>query len=151
MSKQNQALTLPVIPLPTFDRKIINWRAFIDAFDALIHINAELNEVQKLIYLKQSLKNEPHELINSLDTVCANYPIARELLTKKYDNTRKIINDHVIQILNLPSTQKESSSTLNELIIDLQTNLNCLKSLEHRQMGCITRTNYFAKTRPHNN
>lgn len=84
VTNRNGCVKLPVIPLSIFDGKLANWRAFYDAFDALIHFNSYLTDGQKLTYLKQSLKGEPHDLINSLDTITANYKIARDLLFKRY-------------------------------------------------------------------
>lgn len=132
-ASQNHAkpfIKLPTINLPTFEGSFTTWRSFRDSFITLIHLNEELNGVQKLAYLKSALKGEPHTLITTLDTTELNYDIAWKLLNKRYDNKRRIINNHVQNILNISPITKEAPIQLRQLINVLQTQINCLKSLK---------------------
>lgn len=122
-------IKLPSINLPNFDGNYTQWRSFHDAFNSLIHVNTDLSPVEKLTYLKSSLKGEPYTLISSLDTTDLNYSVAWDVLLKRYDNKRRIINSHVQNILNIPISNRETSNSLREIANTLQTNLNCLRSL----------------------
>ncbi|KAK9739455.1 Protein of unknown function (DUF1759) [Popillia japonica] len=128
---------LPTITLPTFDGTFTLWREFYDAFTALIHSNNSLSDVQKLSYLKSSLKNEPvknepADLIRSYDTTSENYTIAWTALQKRYDNKRRIITDHVQNLLEIPKINKESHAALRQLINQTENHIQCLKSIKNR-------------------
>lgn len=124
------AIKLPSINLPQFDGIYTNWLPFFDAFKSLIHSNNDLSEVEKLTYLKSSLKGEPFQLISTLETTSNNYQIAVDLLKERYDNRRRIINNHVHAILNTQIISRESAAQLKDLINTVQTHVNCLNSLD---------------------
>lgn len=128
-NSNKQRIKLPTINLPSFDGAFTLWREFYDAFSTLIHNNEDLNAVQKLTYLRASLKGEPAGLLRSLDTTEANYEIAWSLLKKRYDNKRRIVSNHVQALLEIPSMFKESHVTLRQLINLTQNHIQCLKSL----------------------
>ena len=50
---------LPKISIPTFDGKILSWRSFWEQFDATIHSKAGSNDIEKLTYLQDALKDSP--------------------------------------------------------------------------------------------
>lgn len=81
-TNQNVKIKLPTIKLPTFDGTFTLWREYSDAFNALIHSNDSLSDVQKLSYLKSSLKDEPADLLRSYETTSENYTIAWTALQK---------------------------------------------------------------------
>ncbi|XP_031334970.1 uncharacterized protein LOC116164867 [Photinus pyralis] len=126
--RKSTRVKLPTIQLPTFDGSFTLWREFYDSFNALIHTNSELSDVQKLTYLKASLKGEPAGLISSLQTTHENYPIAWALLQKRYDNKRRIVNNHINCMMEMPTMTRESCESLKQ-IINIQSHVQCLRSL----------------------
>lgn len=110
------SIKLPTIKLPVFDGTFTTWRSFLDAFNTLINANPELTDTQRLIYLKSTVTGEPHELISSLETTDVNYKIALGILKKRYDNKRRIVNNHVLSILNIQPITRESANHLKQLI-----------------------------------
>ncbi|XP_031348317.1 uncharacterized protein LOC116174520 [Photinus pyralis] len=120
---------LPKLTIPSFDGSFINWRTFHDTFVTIIHNNSDLTDVQKLCYLRSALKNEPANLISSLDTSDTNYSIAWKLLQERYNNKRRIIYNHVREILDVSNVSKGSHVTLRHLIDTIQKHLNCLKAM----------------------
>lgn len=53
-------INLPSINIPSFNGKHSEWNSFRNLFDAIVHNNEGLSDVQKFTYyLKSSLKNEP--------------------------------------------------------------------------------------------
>lgn len=122
-------IKLPVIALPSFDGTFTLWREFFDAFNSLIHKNNELSDVQKLSYLRASLSGEPAGLLRPLETTNQNYQIAWSMLQKRYNNKRRIVNNHVEAILAIPSVSRDSYAALKQLINTLQNHIHCLKSL----------------------
>lgn len=122
-------IKLPAINLPTFDGTFSAWRSFYDYFTSIIHSNSDLNNIQKLTYLKSSLKGEPFNLVATLETIDSNYILAWELLKKRYDNKRRIITNHVQNILNINSVTRDSAIGLRQFINTIQTQVNCLRAL----------------------
>lgn len=96
----NQNIKLPTIELPTFSGNFTDWRPFEDTFVALIHKNESLNDVQKLCYLKSSLKGDAAHVIQSLETIESNYVVAWKLLVDRYSHQRRIIYSHINSLLN---------------------------------------------------
>ena len=58
-SSMNSASILGVklskLEVPTFDRDIMNWEAFWEHFNALIHSKMQVDDAEKLTYLRQAL------------------------------------------------------------------------------------------------
>ncbi|XP_072400337.1 uncharacterized protein [Diabrotica undecimpunctata] len=63
----NHHIRLPEIKIPHFDGNIANWPSFIEMFTKLIVDDLNLSDIEKLIYLKSILKNEPLQLIENLE------------------------------------------------------------------------------------
>ncbi|XP_055622508.1 uncharacterized protein LOC129766079 [Toxorhynchites rutilus septentrionalis] len=72
-----------------------DWLAFHDTFEALIHNNSEVVEVQKLHYLKAALKGEAAQLIESIGISSANYRLAWEAFVNRYANEYLLKKRHL--------------------------------------------------------
>lgn len=70
------SVKLPTITLPTFNGQYSQWMQFKDAFLSLIDNNPTLSEIQKLQYLRGTLKNEALQFIEGLETTAENYSTA---------------------------------------------------------------------------
>lgn len=88
------SIRLPPLNLPHFSGNYDTYIAFRDGFMSLVHNNNNLTNVQKLHYLRSCLKNEAFQLIEAFK-ITDNYSIAWDLIKKRYDNKRIIINNHV--------------------------------------------------------
>lgn len=92
---------LPVIEIPSFNGKLTKWRPFINSFNALIHCNNSLSNIQKFCYMKSALTGDALSIINSLETTVENYNIAYDLLNNRFDHKRRIIYSHANEIIHL--------------------------------------------------
>ena len=62
---------MPKISIPTFDGKILSWKSFWEQFDATIHSKAGLNDIEKLTYIQDALKDSPARfMIQGLCILC---------------------------------------------------------------------------------
>lgn len=104
---------------------------FHDTFRSLIHNNSSLDAIQKFYYLKSCLKDEPANVIKSLEVSASNYEVAWSLLNDRCENKRLITNNHIKSILDLAIIAKESSTALRSLSDELNKNIRCLKALGH--------------------
>lgn len=94
---------LPTLQLPSFAGAMDEWVGFINLFDSLVDARSDLSGAQKLAYLMSCLSGEARGLVQHLRISDEGYQISRELLIKRYQNTRRLADVHVDQILSLPS------------------------------------------------
>ncbi|KAJ8976397.1 hypothetical protein NQ317_003947 [Molorchus minor] len=116
---------LPSLSIPSFGGKLEEWKSFIDLFNALIDNNSQLTNVQKFVYLKSALSNEPLNLIDKLQLTNENYTVALNILNERYDNKLVIINNHIRNLLEVPPVNRN----LREFITHTKQHLNSLESL----------------------
>lgn len=93
------------------------------------------------------MKGNAARVIESLETTESNYLITWELLKKRYDNTRVIMNNHVQAIFELPSINKESSVNLRNLLDGVLRHVTALKVLEQPTSHWDTLLIYLINTK----
>lgn len=133
---------LPELGLPSFVGKYEAWYSFWDIFSSVVHNRSDLNEIDKFLYLKICCKDDALRLIDSLDVTANNYSIAIELLQKRYENKRAIVNYHINNMLfNLPHVSRESPIHIRKLLDETHQHISALKKLslpvEHWDMLLI--------------
>jgi hypothetical protein len=107
---------------------VIEWPPLWDSWQINYDSNADLNEVQKLEYLKQCLKGQALETVKHLVLIGSNYQIAMDTLEKKYADKRKIIARHFDAIVAIPSIRTESAAQLRKMSETFSVNLLGLKN-----------------------
>lgn len=120
---------LPKIVLPSFDGNLKSWQTFRDMFDSLIHNNNSLENVQKFQYLLSALSGPPLGIISSLPLNNNNYPIAYELLIKRYQNKRLLASEHWHAIQNSSAITTDAPEMLQKTLDVFQKNLAALDAL----------------------
>jgi hypothetical protein len=94
-----------------------------------VHKDVRLGAVQKLFYLKGCLKNiSLFAEISSLELTEDNYDLAWELLVNRYENRKTLVNQHIKAIFNLSKVDRNSASSLRQLIDNISKHIHCLKS-----------------------
>lgn len=94
-------LQLPKMRFPTFDRSYDNWIAFNNLFTAMVHNNTAIDEIHKLQYLKGCLTGDALNVKN-LEVTESNYSIARALLIKRFQHTRRLVNNYLKKLFDYP-------------------------------------------------
>ena len=56
-SLNNKGIKLPKLDVPTFDGNILNWKCFWEQFCISVHDRSNLSEAEKLVYLRNALKD----------------------------------------------------------------------------------------------
>ena len=80
----SSGVRLPKISIPTFDDKIVSWKRFWEEFDATIHTKAGLNDIEKLTYLQDAIKDSPARfMIQGLTRTSKNYEEAVKCLKEQ--------------------------------------------------------------------
>ncbi|CAG7832883.1 unnamed protein product, partial [Allacma fusca] len=102
------------------------WLSFYDLFKANIHANKKLEDVQKLQYLKSSVKGEAEKLLSTVQVIGTNYSTALQILEERYQNEREIVFDHIKRLVTQPNVNADSAKSLRDLV---DTTSQCIGAL----------------------
>ncbi|XP_071582337.1 uncharacterized protein [Temnothorax nylanderi] len=106
---------LPRINLPTFSGEFSEWKAFRDQFKSLVIGNADLANVNRMQYLHSCVKGDARAVIQNLALTDANFKVAWNLLTVRYDNQRRLVHEHIHALHTLPQANIDSATALTAL------------------------------------
>ncbi|XP_026746171.1 uncharacterized protein LOC113507515 isoform X3 [Trichoplusia ni] len=126
---KHTSVRLPKIDLPKFSGSYHDWLEFRDTFISIIHNNEGIDNINKLHYLRASLKGSASLIIDNLDFRSDNYDAAWKLLCSRYDNKRLLVNNHVQAIFSVQNITKESSKSLRHIVDTTNKNLRALFTL----------------------
>ena len=112
-------LRLPEIKLPEFSGEQSEFMTFWNKFTTTVH-DKPIPDAQKMEYLVSSLQGPPLRLISHLIISGANYQVARQLLTEKYENTRKTVFSLIQRLCEQPAVTR---STQLEQMLDVTTGI----------------------------
>ncbi|XP_050305592.1 uncharacterized protein LOC126742831 [Anthonomus grandis grandis] len=129
-SSSNQShVTLPKLEIPSFSGNITQFATFKDMFNALIHNNSTLRNIEKFNYLLNFLRGQPLTLIQKLPMTDVNYTTAYEMLVKRYENPRLVAATHWAAIENTTKLTTENPAELRQLLDTFSDNLAALGNL----------------------
>ena len=113
-------LLLPKNEIPKFEGDFSKFNLFMKNFRNIIEINLE-NDDEKLIYLINSLKGEPKNLISScMNMRVGGYNRALNLLDRKYNNKEIIISKQIDKLLNFPDIKDNNIKVLDSFLNELE-------------------------------
>lgn len=119
-----QGMRLPELKLPEFDGNPAEWSGFHDLFMSMIHDNTSLSNIQKLHYLRASLKGDAARIIHSLPIASTSYGVAWKLVTDRYENKYFLVKQHIAALFSIPPLRKESPTGLSELADEFEKHVN---------------------------
>lgn len=119
---------LPTIKIPNFDGTYFKWLEFRDTFTSLVHKNPKIKNIHKYYYLNSYLEGEAARVISNLEVTDDNYTQAWEILYKRYNNKRQLVNNHLKSLLSV-ETVRETEKSLRFIIDHITKNLRALKTL----------------------
>ena len=129
-ASNNVNARLPKLELPKFNGDVTKWQTFWDKFNAIVHQNSDISDINKFTYLQSLLKEEALSCISGLSLTTENYASAREILQKRFGSKERIIAGHVQTLLGM-STHKtaHTSEELWHLYDRVQINVRSLENL----------------------
>ncbi|XP_063981496.1 uncharacterized protein LOC135164771 [Diachasmimorpha longicaudata] len=120
---------LPEIALPKYSGVFSEWRSFRDLFSSLVGSNPDIPNVEKMHYLRTSLKDEPARIISNIAISDDSFASAWELLLTRYENKRLLVSAQLERLLNPPGMTAHSARELNTLLTTVAEALNALEAL----------------------
>ena len=77
---------LPKLEVLTFDGNVMNWASFWERFNALIHSKKQVDDTEKLTYLRQALMDgTARHVIEGQSQTAKNYVEVVKCLQERYD------------------------------------------------------------------
>lgn len=120
---------LPELSLPTFKGDYLAWPAYSELFTALISSSKQLTDIEKLQYLRSSLKGEPAQKVEALPLKGASFKLAWNLLSERYQNKRILIQSQLDKLFSAQSVLTKSAAALAQLISTVEEAHTSLISL----------------------
>lgn len=116
-------IKLPTLELPKFTGDLSEWLPYRDMFVATVASNSHLTGTEKLIHLKRSLHGEAARVIETLQLTEANYQIAWDALTSRYQNPRELIFSAMKKVLNQKEVTPNSAASIRQLVDITKSNI----------------------------
>ena len=121
---------LPKLTLRAFDGDLTSWTTFWDSYEAAVHKNPDLSEIDKFTYLKTLVEKSAREAINGLTLTAANYHEAVSILEKRFGNKQTIISKHMDMLLNIEAvTSQHNVIGLRRMYDRVQSHIRGLRAL----------------------
>ncbi|XP_062535225.1 uncharacterized protein LOC134204419 [Armigeres subalbatus] len=116
-------IKLPEVKLPTFSGCVSEWITFRDTFKSLIDSNPQLSPIDKLSYLVASLSKDARKVVESVEHTAANYPVAWNLLEKRFDNKKLVVRTLIDALFSIEPLKRKCYESLMHLVDDFERNL----------------------------
>ena len=132
-------MKLPKLELPKFDGDVLKFQNFWDLFEAAVHDNDNVPDVQKFTYLRSALEGVAYHTIEGFEVTSANYHHAVDALKHRFGRKRIIISSLVKSIVQLEPRSNEGVASLRDLHDTLKNRIRALQALGERPMthSCI--------------
>ncbi|KMQ83055.1 hypothetical protein RF55_21065, partial [Lasius niger] len=128
--------TLPRIQLPSFSGKYEEWPAFRDLFRSLITTDPSVSGVERLHYLRTSVKGEAEQLIRNLPTTGDNFERAWSMLADHYENKRLLVRSCFSAFTATPRMKNESAEDLKRIFHGMLSTVGTLEGIGRPISDC---------------
>jgi Pao retrotransposon peptidase/Family of unknown function (DUF5641)/Protein of unknown function (DUF1759)/Putative peptidase (DUF1758)/Integrase zinc binding domain/Integrase core domain len=119
-------IRLPEISLVNFDGNPTEWFNYKESFCSLVKNNQDLDDVQRLLYLKKTLIGAATKVQSSVDT----FESLWEAVCKRFELPRIIVNQHIEELLAFKPLREESAIDLRRLLDLVVKNLRALDKMD---------------------
>ena len=123
------SVRLPKFEIPSFSGEKLKWTEFWDSFEAAVHLNMSLSDVEKLNYLISKLKGEAKSSVSGILLSNENYQVAVELLKERYGDKQAVVTSHYTEMINLKQAPNNPKGLPN-LYNQVEQHLRSLKALD---------------------
>ena len=139
-SSSGQNCKLPKLELPMFDGDPLQWQGFFEQFNASIHNNEQLTDIDRFSYLKRYLKGRAFDVVSGLSLNSANYKEAIALLKERFGDPQVLITAHMESLLKIRRLRSSDDvEGLRKLYGEIEKCVRNLRSLkvETSTYGCL--------------
>lgn len=126
---RSSQVKLPKITIPIFSGKYTEWTSFRDLFTSLVHKNKDIDDVQKLHYLKAHLTGEAEQLLRHMPITSESYSKCWTQLEGRYANKQYLSNCILKRFVSQKPLLTESATDIKNLLDCTTETLGALSSL----------------------
>ena len=101
VEKSSGRVKLPRFEIKKFNGDPTRWKSFIESFDAAVHANEALTDIEKMNFLVNYVEDEAENVIKGLMLSNDNYSVAKTMLEERYGDPQRLITAHMGKLLNL--------------------------------------------------
>ena len=123
-----KTVELPKLQLKKYGGDPVNFIEFWDTFRSTIHENKVLSNVQKLTYLKETVKDKDLSAISGLEVSDANYAVALTILDDRFGNKQSQVDAHYVALTDLPGATHQTQS-LRKLYDGIESHMRSLTAI----------------------
>ena len=131
VEKSNGRVKLPRFEIKKFSGDPTGWMSFIESFDAAVHSNVDLTDIEKMNFLVNHVEGEAENVIKGLLLSNDNYSVAKKMLHDRYGDPQMLITAHMAKLLSLDTIDDISDiKGLRRLYNEVETQVRSLASLK---------------------
>ncbi|XP_024884226.1 uncharacterized protein LOC112462587 [Temnothorax curvispinosus] len=120
---------LPRINLPQFSGVIEDWLSFRDLFLSVINRHHTITDVEKLHYLRTSLRGKAAKLVRNIPLIHGNFERAWATLREFYENQRVLVRSNFSAFTALAKMKSESAIELRRIFHGMTNTVNAQENL----------------------
>ncbi|XP_036142860.1 uncharacterized protein LOC118645588 [Monomorium pharaonis] len=120
---------LPRINLPQFSGAVEDWFSFRALFLSVINKQSTISNVEKLHYLRTSLRGEADKLVRDLPVTGDNFERAWNTLSEYYENKRVLARANFASFTALPKLKSELAGELRRIFQGMTSTVNTQESI----------------------
>ena len=106
------------------------WKSFIESFNAAIHNNDELTDIERMNFLVNHVEGEAEAVIKGFMLTNDNYMIAKRMLEDRFGDPQVLISSHMSKLLTLDAiTDMGDVKGLRRLFDNVETQVRSLSGL----------------------
>ena len=128
--RSHSLLSLPKVPLPTFDGNQQNWDTFKELFKARVVDDDDIPAALKLQHLLSSLQGDAARRFGNLQLTSANFQVAWDTLSRRYDNRRIRLSTHLSRLISAPAVNNKVTGEITRLLDTFEESIRALRGLE---------------------
>ena len=121
-------INLPKLQIQPFDGNPLEWLTFWDSYSNAVHNNHELNNIDKMNYLKGLITCNAARAIAGLPMTSQNYEKAIEMLKERFGRKQVLINAHM-ESLSKISAPSADVQQLRKFHDSCESNIRALETL----------------------
>ena len=121
-------INLPKLHIQPFDGNPLEWLTFWDSYSNAVHNNHELNNIDKMNYLKGLITSNAARTISGPPMTSQNYEKAIEMLKERLGRKQVLINAHMESLskISAPSTEVQQLRKFHD---SCESNIRALETL----------------------
>ena len=140
VEKASANFRLPKLEIVKFAGKPTKWQIFIDSYETATNSSSNLNNIEKLNYLRCYLEGDVLHTIPGLTLTNENYNKVLDLLKNRYGNPQLIISAHKNELLKSKKITSDKDLTgLRKFFDNIESHVRSLQGLgiESKSYGSL--------------